>query len=466
MLFESTRGGDKAKKFEEVLLKGLADDGGLYIPTEWPKADIRKLQECNSFIDIAKLIVPLFTESSYKKEEVITLLENTWHDFEKSDLVGIKKVNEDIFIGELFHGPTAAFKDFGLQLCAAFFNKALEKNNQTAIILGATSGDTGSAAIDACKEFKSIKSFILIPEGNMSEIQRKQMTTPTDENVHALAIDGTFDDCQALVKDMFNDADFRHETGLAGVNSINWARVMAQTVYYFTASAQLGGPDKEIAFSVPTGNFGDIFAGYVAKQMGLPIAQLMIATNINDILARVLKTGIYEIGDVVTSSSPSMDIQVSSNFERLLFEATGRDADEVCRLMGELAEKRKFSLSPNVLEVMLGSFAAERVDEGETAKIIKDMFEADGMLLDPHTAVGYGAALRSDVSASTPIVTLATAHPAKFPASVEKACNRSAEEIIATPERVQLMMQQDEAYETYPNELARVQDFIRQKNSL
>jgi threonine synthase len=264
---------------------------------------------------------------------------------------------------------------------------------------------------------------------------------------------------------MFNDADFRHETGLAGVNSINWARVMAQTVYYFTASAQLGGPDKEVAFSVPTGNFGDIFAGYVAKQMGLPIAQLMIATNINDILARVLKTGTYEIGDVVASTSPSMDIQVSSNFERLLFEATGRNAAEVCRLMRELTEKRKFSLSSNVLDVIRGSFAAERVDEVETAKIIKDMFEKDGMLLDPHTAVGYGAALRSDLPVSTPIVTLATAHPAKFPASVEKACNRQAEEIIDTPERVKVMMKQDETYETYPNDLAQVQDFIRQKKT-
>ncbi|HCN31794.1 MAG TPA: threonine synthase, partial [Rhodobiaceae bacterium] len=249
------------------------------------------------------------------------------------------------------------------------------------------------------------------------------------------------------------------------VNSINWARVMAQTSYYFTAAAQLGGPDTPVGFSVPTGNFGDIFAGYVAKQMGLPIAQLMIATNINDILARVLKTGTYEIGDVVASTSPSMDIQVSSNFERLLFEATGRNAAEVCRLMRELTEKRKFSLSSNVLDVIRGSFAAERVDEVETAKIIKDMFEKDGMLLDPHTAVGYGAALRSDLPVSTPIVTLATAHPAKFPASVEKACNRKAEEIIVTPERVKVMMKQDETYETYPNDLAQVQDFIRQKKT-
>ena len=366
---------------------------------------------------------------------------------------------------ELFHGPTLAFKDVAMQLLARLMDEALLRRGRRATIIGATSGDTGGAAIEAFRGRENIDIFIFFPEGRVSDVQRKQMTTPTDSNVHALAIDGTFDDCQALVKDMFNDADFRHETGLAGVNSINWARVMAQTVYYFTASAQLGGPDKEVAFSVPTGNFGDIFAGYVAKQMGLPIAQLMIATNINDILARVLKTGTYEIGDVVASTSPSMDIQVSSNFERLLFEATGRNAAEVCRLMRELTEKRKFSLSSNVLDVIRGSFAAERVDEVETAKIIKDMFEKDGMLLDPHTAVGYGAALRSDLPVSTPIVTLATAHPAKFPASVEKACNRQAEEIIVTPERVKVMMKQDETYETYPNDLAQVQDFIRQKKT-
>ncbi|MEC7176913.1 MAG: threonine synthase [Pseudomonadota bacterium] len=468
MKYISTRGTAPVLDFEDTLLAGLAADGGLYVPESWPRLSRETLTSFKDkpYAEVAYEVLNPFIGGTPNNDRFREILEAAYQAFEVPEVAPVIPLGGQHYLLELFHGPTLAFKDVAMQLLARLMDEALARRGRRATIIGATSGDTGGAAIEAFRGRENIDIFIFFPEGRVSDVQRKQMTTPTDENVHALAIDGTFDDCQALVKDMFNDADFRHETGLAGVNSINWARVMAQTVYYFTASAQLGGPDKEIAFSVPTGNFGDIFAGYVAKQMGLPIAQLMIATNINDILARVLKTGIYEIGDVVASSSPSMDIQVSSNFERLLFEATGRDADEVCRLMGELAEKRKFSLSPNLLEVMHGSFAAERVDEGETAKIIKDMFEADGMLLDPHTAVGYGAALRSDVPASTPIVTLATAHPAKFPASVEKACHRSAEEIIATPERVQLMMQQDEAYETYPNELARVQDFIRQKNSL
>lgn len=467
MKYISTRGTAPVLDFEDTLLAGLATDGGLYVPESWPHLSRETLASFKdkSYAEVAYEVLQPFIGGTPDNDRFREILVSAYKAFEVPDVAPVAPLGGQHYLLELFHGPTLAFKDVAMQLLARLMDEALSRRGRRATIIGATSGDTGGAAIEAFRGRENIDIFIFFPEGRVSDVQRKQMTTPTDSNVHALAIDGTFDDCQALVKDMFNDADFRHETGLAGVNSINWARVMAQTVYYFTASAQLGGPDKEVAFSVPTGNFGDIFAGYVAKQMGLPIAQLMIATNINDILARVLKTGTYEIGDVVASTSPSMDIQVSSNFERLLFEATDRNAAEVCRLMKGLAEKSKFSLSSNVLDVIRGSFAAERVDEVETAKIIKDMFEKGGMLLDPHTAVGYGAALRSDLPASTPIVTLATAHPAKFPASVEKACNRQAAEIIDTPERVKVMMKQDETYETYPNDLAQVQDFIRQKNN-
>ena len=467
MKYISTRGTAPVLDFEDTLLAGLATDGGLYVPESWPHLSRETLASFKdkSYAEVAYEVLQPFIGGTPDNDRFREILVSAYKAFEVPDVAPVAPLGGQHYLLELFHGPTLAFKDVAMQLLARLMDEALSRRGRRATIIGATSGDTGGAAIEAFRGRENIDIFIFFPEGRVSDVQRKQMTTPTYSNVHALAIDGTFDDCQALVKDMFNDADFRHETGLAGVNSINWARVMAQTVYYFTASAQLGGPDKEVAFSVPTGNFGDIFAGYVAKQMGLPIAQLMIATNINDILARVLKTGTYEIGDVVASTSPSMDIQVSSNFERLLFEATDRNAAEVCRLMRGLAEKSKFSLSSNVLDVIRGSFAAERVDEVETAKIIKDMFEKGGMLLDPHTAVGYGAALRSDLPASTPIVTLATAHPAKFPASVEKACNRQAAEIIDTPERVKVMMKQDETYETYPNDLAQVQDFIRQKNN-
>lgn len=467
MKYISTRGTAPVLDFEDTLLAGLATDGGLYVPESWPRLSRETLANFKdkSYAEVAYEVLQPFIGGTPDNDRFREILGSAYQAFEVPDVAPVVPLGGRHYLLELFHGPTLAFKDVAMQLLARLMDEALSRRGRRATIIGATSGDTGGAAIEAFRGRENIDIFIFFPEGRVSDVQRKQMTTPTDSNVHALAIDGTFDDCQALVKDMFNDADFRHETGLAGVNSINWARVMAQTVYYFTASAQLSGPDKEVAFSVPTGNFGDIFAGYVAKQMGLPIAQLIIATNINDILARVLKTGTYEIGDVVASTSPSMDIQVSSNFERLLFEVTGRNTAEVCRLMRELTGKRKFSLSSKVLDVIRGSFAAERVDEVETAKIIKDIFEKDGMLLDPHTAVGYGAALRSDLPVSTPIVTLATAHPAKFPTSVEKACNRQAEEIIDTPERVKVMMKQDETYETCPNDLAQVQDFIRQKKT-
>ena len=313
MKYISTRGTAPVLDFEDTLLAGLATDGGLYVPESWPRLSRETLASFKdkSYAEVAYEVLQPFIGGTPDNDRFREILESAYQAFEVPDVAPVVPLGGQHYLLELFHGPTLAFKDVAMQLLARLMDEALLRRGRRAKIIGATSGDTGGAAIEAFRGRENIDIFIFFPEGRVSDVQRKQMTTPTDSNVHALAIDGTFDDCQALVKDMFNDADFRHETGLAGVNSINWARVMAQTVYYFTASAQLGGPDKEVAFSVPTGNFGDIFAGYVAKQMGLPIAQLMIATNINDILARVLKTGTYEIGDVVASTSPSMDIQLS-----------------------------------------------------------------------------------------------------------------------------------------------------------
>ena len=422
MLFESTRGGDKAQTFEEVLLKGLADDGGLYIPTEWPRADIRKLQECNSFIDIAKLIVPLFTESSYKKEEVMTLLENTWHDFEKSDLVGIKQVNEDIFIGELFHGPTAAFKDFGLQLCAAFFNKALEKNNKTAIILGATSGDTGSAAIDACKEYKNIKTFMLLPEGNMTDIQRKQMTTVNQENVFVLNINGTFDDCQDIVKSAFKDKSFlKHDQVLLAVNSINWTRIIGQICYYFYLCMKINNFSKQLCFSVPTGNFGNVFACYSAMKLGLPVKKIAVAVNENDILHRFFSKNLYKKELVNETLSPSMDITVASNFERLIYDFyLERDA-ETCKNFFDNFPNSPISLSEDVWKKTYDLFCSSSIGDVETTEIMKKIYKDFNYVVDPHTAVGLCVSKIFGGPISSDLVVLSTAHPGKFLDSLKLA---------------------------------------------
>lgn len=465
MKYVSTRGKAPVLDFEDALLAGLAADGGLYVPEHWPRLSPETIAGFREkpYAEVAFEVLRPFVGGAPEDGRLREITEAAYETFETPDVAPLVPLGGRHYLLELFHGPTLAFKDVAMQLLARFMDEALARRGRRATIVGATSGDTGGAAIEAFRGRGSTDVFILYPDGRVSDVQRKQMTTPADGNVHTLAVDGTFDDCQALVKSMFNDAAFRAETGLAGVNSINWARVMAQTVYYFTAAVRFDG--RDVAFSVPTGNFGDIFAGYAAKQMGLPVARLIIATNINDILVRALKTGIYEIGEVVASSSPSMDIQVSSNFERLLFEATGRDAEQVCRLMDELAAARRFALPPDALEFIRAGFAAERVDETQTAAIIRDVLEAENTVLDPHTAVGYGAALRSGLPESTPVVTLATAHPAKFPLAVEKACGRPAREIISTPQRVRDMMRREERFVRLPNSLSDVQDFIRDRRT-
>ena len=459
MLFESTRGGDKGKTFEEVLLKGLADDGGLYIPTEWPQADISKLKECNSFIDIAKLIVPLFTESSYKKEEVVTLLENTWHDFEKSDLVGIKKINEDIFIGELFHGPTAAFKDFGLQLAAAFFNKVLESENKTAIVLGATSGDTGSAAIDACKNYDRIKSFIMLPNGNMSEVQQRQMSTIKSSNIFALKINGTFDDCQDLVKQAFQKRDFLSTNQyLLAVNSINWTRIIGQICYYFYAYNQLSKKGN-LNFSIPTGNFGNVFACYSAHKMGLPVDKISVAVNNNDILHRFFNENDYSQRSVCETISPSMDISVASNFERLVYDLfLDRDASQ-CAEMFENFPIKPIELDISIWNKKKNLFSSCMVNDFDTENMIKRTYQSDSYLLDPHTAVAAVEAF-SKSDKNNHYVLLSTAHPAKFPKVYEKLNIK----INSSPTSLKGLFKKDEYLHTLDADYNKITNFIKLNN--
>ena len=334
MLFHSTRGNDNNKTFEEVLMQGLADDGGLFMPDSWPQVDLDYLKSLKSFIDVAKYIVPMYTDSSFSKDEVHEVLDNTWHDFEEKDYLKIVDINKSLSVLELFHGPTAAFKDFGLQLAAAFFNKTLVDQNKTAVVFGATSGDTGSAAIDACKEFKAIKSFILIPDGNMSEIQRKQMTTVDKSNVFPILAGGTFDDCQDVVKKGFKDRSFLKDSQyLLAVNSINWVRIIGQICYYFYASLKANEFSKPLNFSVPTGNFGNVFACYAASKMGMPLSKIIVAVNSNDILHRFFKDNDYSKNEVSETISPSMDISVASNFERLIYDFyLNRDSDKCSNL--------------------------------------------------------------------------------------------------------------------------------------
>lgn len=460
----STRGRATALSFEPTLLAGLAGDGGLYVPDHWPQLSRQTLESFRgtSFQHVAKTVLMPFLGADVEPERFAEIVDEAYAGFSRPEVAPLVPLDDGHYLLELFHGPTLAFKDVAMQLLARLMDDALKRRGARATIVGATSGDTGGAAIEAFRGRDAVDVFILYPEGRVSDIQRMQMTTPTDANVHTLAVNGTFDDCQALVKAMFNDSAFRQEVSLAGVNSINWARVMAQTSYYFTAAAQLGGPDTPVGFSVPTGNFGDIFAGYVAAQMGLPIARLMIATNVNDILARVMQTGIYETENVIATSSPSMDIQVSSNFERLLFELTRRDAPRVSGFMDALARDGRFEMAGDEVALMSALFDAARVDEDQTQETMRDVLKRFDMQIDPHTAVGLAAARRAVLPDGVPMVTLATAHPAKFPVAVEAAFGTGPD----IPAHVREMMTWPERISPVENALDAVQTFIRQNGRM
>ncbi len=423
MKYVSTRGKAPVLGFSDVLLQGLARDGGLYVPSQWPSIPTAAIADMagQPYAETAKTVLAPFVADEIGTADFYAMIDAAYAEFRHEAVTPLVQIAPNDFILELFHGPTMAFKDVAMQLLSRLMDHVLTRQGERATIIGATSGDTGGAAIDAFKGRKNTEMFILFPEGKVSDVQRRQMTTVNDGAVHPMAVKGNFDDCQALVKALFNDHAFRDEVSLSGVNSINWARIMAQVVYYFVAAANLGAPHRKVAFSVPTGNFGDIFAGHVARQMGLPVELLVIATNSNDILTRFLDTGRYEVSGVHPTISPSMDIQVSSNFERLLYEVHDNDGEAVARLMDSLKQSGAFSIDQDSFSRIKAGFAAAACDEARTAQAIKETLEKSGYLLDPHTAVGVNAA-RKYAKPGTAMVTLATAHPAKFPDAVEAAC--------------------------------------------
>ncbi len=468
MRYTSTRGAAPELEFEDVLLTGLARDGGLYLPVTWPRLPGETIAAMagKSYAEVATEVMLPFIGPSPLADEFAAIVEDAYVGFDHPAVVPLKQVGANEFLLELFHGPTFAFKDCALQLLGRLFDNVLSRRGKRVTIVGATSGDTGSAAIEACRGRDAIDIFILHPYGRVSDVQRRQMTTVADANVHNIAIEGTFDDCQALVKAMFNDQAFRDRLSLSAVNSINWARVMAQIVYYFTAAVSLGGPHRPVAFSVPTGNFGDVFAGYGASLMGLPIDRLLVATNRNDILARFFESGSYRSGTVEPTMSPSMDIQVSSNFERLLFDLCDRDGDRVRGLMDGFTQSGAFTVPGNILARANSQFAGLRCSEEDTAATIDRTLSETGELIDPHTAVGLHAAAeargRGLVAADVPMITLSTAHPAKFPAAVETSCGRTP----AMPARLAALMDKPERFDVLPHDLLAVQSYISDRATL
>ncbi|MGB8135336.1 MAG: threonine synthase [Pseudolabrys sp.] len=424
MRYVSTRGEAAPLDFVEVMLAGLARDGGLYVPESWPALDREAIAGFagKPYAEVAVDVIRPFVGGSIADGDLARMVREAYGGFRHPATVPLVQLDSSLFVLELFHGPTLAFKDLAMQLVARLMDHALHQRGERTTIVVATSGDTGGAAAEAFKGSGQVDVVVLFPRGRISDVQQRMMTTVPASNVHAVAIEGTFDDCQALVKAMFNHHAFRDRVRLSGVNSINWARIMAQAVYYFTAAVALGAPHRKIAFTVPTGNFGDVYAGYVAARMGLPVDRLVVATNTNDILARTFATGTYEIRDVVATMSPSMDIQVSSNFERLLFDATGRDAASVRTLMGSLAQSRRFVVSAQALKELRALFSANRADEQECAAEIRAWMKEANYCVDPHTAIALAVAEKETRDASVPMVVLSTAHPAKFPAAVKAAC--------------------------------------------
>ena len=424
MRYVSTRGEAPPLGFMDVTLAGLARDGGLYVPETWPHLSNETIAGFagRPYAEVAVEVIRPFVGDSISEADLSRLAREAYGTFRHPAVVPISQSGASTFLLELFHGPTLAFKDVAMQLLARLMDHALAARGERTTIVVATSGDTGGAAVEAFRGRERADLFVLFPHGRISDVQRRMMTTAGDANVHAIAVEGTFDDCQALVKGLFNHHAFRDRVRLSGVNSINWARIVAQVVYYFTAAATLGAPHRKVAFTVPTGNFGDVFAGYVAARMGLPIDRLVIATNVNDILARTLANGVYDLREVVATSSPSMDIQVSSNFERLLFEATGRDSAAVRRLMASLAQSGRFSVPTPALSEIRTQFSANRADEAETAAAIRTTLRETSRLVDPHTAVALAVAEKEKRDPAVPMIVLGTAHPAKFPDAVEAAC--------------------------------------------
>jgi threonine synthase len=460
MQYVSTRGRAPALDFEGVTLAGLASDGGLYVPAEWPRfsaEDIRAMRGL-AYPDLAARIMAPFVNPSLSAEELRGLCHTVYGDFGHAAVTPLVQLDAQHWLLELFHGPTLAFKDVALQLLGRLFETFLARRGERLTIVGATSGDTGSAAIRAVAGLERVEIFMLHPRGRVSEVQRRQMTTVRAPNVHNLAIAGSFDDAQAHVKRMFTDGDVTSVLNLGAVNSINWARLMAQVVYYFASALQLGAPERKVAYSVPTGNFGDVFAGYVAAKMGLPIERLIVATNINDILHRALSAGDYSAGGVTPTITPSMDIQVSSNFERLLFDAGGRDGAALAEQMRAFEQTKAMQLTKAQAQGAAALFTSARANQVETARALQWAYRAAGQVIDPHTGVGLHAArvLAAGLPSGVPLVTLATAHPAKFPDAVERAIGLRP----ALPARVGDLFGRAESFAELPGDYAATRDYV------
>ncbi len=462
MRYVSTRGQAPTLGFCDVILTGLAEDGGLYVPESWPQFSPEEIHNFGNrhYQDVALAVISKFVGDEIPQADLKSMIKAAYASFNHPSVTPLVELEPGHFVLELWHGPTLAFKDVAMQFLARVTDYILEQRNQRATIVGATSGDTGSAAIEAFKGRKNTDIFILHPNGRTSDIQRRQMTTVLDENVHNIAIEGTFDDCQAIVKDLFNDQTFRHKAKLTGVNSINWGRIAAQVVYYFSAAVALGAPHRKVTFVVPTGNFGDIFAGYVAERMGLPIEKLVIATNSNDILRRAVKFGRYDKRGVQQTVSPSMDIEVSSNFERLLFEVLDRDGEKTASLFASLAQSGGFAIPQKALEAITADFGSGMADETATKTIIADVLRDSKYRIDPHTAVGVAVA-RGFNFGHTPLVTLSTAHPAKFPETVEAATG----EHPALPAHLADLGTREERFTVLANDAGAIKDFISARSA-
>ena len=463
MDYISTRGSAPTLDFEGVTLAGLASDGGLYLPVEWPSFSREEIAAMAGlpYHELAARIMTPFVGDSLTPDELLDLCKQAYGRFAHDAVTPLAQLDERNWLLELFHGPTLAFKDVALQLLGLLFETFLTRRKSNLTIVGATSGDTGSAAIDAVAGREGVDIFMLHPNGRVSDVQRRQMTTVRAPNVYNIAIDGSFDDAQAMVKRMFADESMTSRFNIGAVNSINWARLMAQVVYYFASAVQLGAPHRQVAFSVPTGNFGDVFAGYVAARMGLPIAQLIVATNVNDILHRALSSGDYSTGTVTPTAAPSMDIQVSSNFERLLFDVGGRDGLALAEQMHAFEATKAMQLTNAQREGASGLFTSARADADDMARAIRWAHEHAAQTIDPHTAIGLHAAQQSDLDPAIPIVTLATAHPAKFRDAVERATGSRP----VLPSRIGDLFAREEAYTELPGDYDAVRDFVSEHAS-
>jgi len=460
MKYLSTRGSAPTLNFDDTLLSGLARDGGLYVPESWPKLtreDLKSLRGL-SYPEIAVRVMAPFIAGSLIEDEFEKLVGDAYAGFDHEAIAPLKQLAPDSWLCELFHGPTLAFKDYPLQLVGRLFDRVLAKRGQRVTIVGATSGDTGSAAIEACRDKDSIDIFILHPHGRVSDVQRRQMTTVTSSNVHNIAVEGTFDDCQDIVKALFADLSFRDQYGLSAVNSINWARIMAQIVYYVWCGVALGAPERRFTFSVPTGNFGNIYAAYAARNMGLPVDKLIVGSNANDILTRFFEGGEMAMAEVVGTLSPSMDIQISSNFERLLFDTYKRDGAAVAKVMEKFRKDRKVSFGKARWQAMRKLFEGYRVSDNATKTAINDIYENTGELIDPHTAIGVLAGQNIARPDGSVLVTMATAHPAKFPRAVEEATGLHPDlpprlaDLFERPERADVLPAQTNAVRAFISE--------------